>query len=938
MKSSNSPEPLPIAEPLNHSPSQVNNPIERVPQDPQFIEQVLQNLPGVVYLFDAIAQQPIYVSAQMRSLLGYSLEEGMAMGSEFTAKVMHPEDRARLPYHLEQLDRIPSHESLEFVYRMRRANGEWLWFSSQDRVFRRTPEGQLHQVLGIAQNITERRRAELALRESQRRYQDLAEAMPQIVWTADASGAITYFNQRWYEYSGLTEVESLGLAGTDAVHPDDRARTLEKWAQAIGAGETFEVEYQVRRWDGVYHWFICRGIPRRDEQGQLTGWIGTITDIHALKEAEQAILRNEQLVRRVLDSLFSFVGVMTPDGVLIEANHTALTAASLQPEDVLGKPFEETYWWAYSSEIQAQLKAAIQRAGQGESVRYDVQVRLGEDQFIIIDFAIVPLLDERGQVQYLIPSGIDITRRKQVEAALENSRADLQRQLLEIEAIYQTAPIGLAVLDTDLRFIRVNQRLAEINGIAAEAHIGYTVRDLLPQVANEVENLLQQVLAGTPLLDVEVNSETPAQPGVQRTWMEHWLPLRDQDQVIGISIVCEEVTERKQAEQSLRQSEAQLRQQTEQLLQANRVKDEFLAVLSHELRTPLNPILGWAKLLQTRRLDADKMQQALAAIDRNARLQVQLIDDLLDISRIIRGKLTLNLTPVSLIDPILAALETVNHAASVKGIEIEINLNPSLRKIKGDAGRLQQMMWNLLSNAIKFTPEGGRVIVSLEQVDRYAQIQVSDTGRGINPEFLPYLFEMFRQQDSSTTRQFGGLGLGLAISQQLVQAHGGTIVASSPGEGQGAAFTVRFPLMVETEKETVSALQFVQLSTLQGIRILTVDDEPDTLEFMQVCLMAEGATVLTADSAQVALSLLAHSSIDILISDIQMPDMDGYQFIRQVRSRPQFQPLPAIALTAYAYESDREMALKVGYQRHLTKPIEPTVLVQAILELLSEKA
>jgi len=409
------------------------------------------------------------------------------------------------------------------------------------------------EYLVFAVDLTEIKQTETALQTSQQRYQDLAEAMPQIVWIADATGNINYWNQRWYEYTGLSEAESMGISGVSTVHPDDRDRTLAQWRQSVVNGESFEIEYRIRRGDGVYHWFISRGLPTRDPQGNIIGWIGTITDIEAIK-------RSEQQVRRVLDSLFSFVGVITPDGVLMEVNQTALAAASLQPSDVLGQPFEQTYWWSYDPQVQHQLKAAIQRAVAGETVRYDVQVRLGTDQFIIIDFALVPLLDEAGQVEYLIPSGIDISDRVQWEAKLQDTQAQLQQQLAEIEAIYQSAPIGLNVLDRELRFVRINQQLADINGLPVAAHIGRTVRELLPDLADTAEQLLLPILeTGEPLFNVEIEGETPAQPGVKRTWLEHFLPLNVGDSVIGISTVCEDITERKRVEAALRESEARFR-------------------------------------------------------------------------------------------------------------------------------------------------------------------------------------------------------------------------------------------------------------------------------------------------------------------------------------------------------------------------------------------
>jgi PAS domain S-box-containing protein len=390
---------------------------------------------------------------------------------------------------------------------------------------------------------------------------------------------------------------------------------------------------------------------------------------------------------------------------------------------------------------------------------------------------------------------------------------------------------------------------------------------------------------------------------------------------------------------------------------ANRIKDEFLAVLSHELRSPLNPILGWTQLLRGGRLDESKFAQGLAVIERNAKLQSQLIEDLLDISRILQGKLSLNVSPVNLIDIINAALETVQLAAETKNIQIQTQFQLEALLIKGDPSRLQQVFWNLLSNAIKFTPQGGRVEVRLESYEfsvmssqlkdstqnslnnsqSFAQITVTDTEKGISPEFLPYVFESFRQADATTTRKFGGLGLGLAIVRHLVELHGGTVIAQSPGEGQGATFTVTLPLL-ETKAEIKELEKAPACSLLlSGIRILIVDDDQDTRDCLAFILEEQGATVTIANSAKEALHFLTQFQADLIISDIGMPQIDGYALLRRIRALTPQQggQIPAIALTAYARESDRQAAIAAGFQKHISKPVQSDKLIALIEELLN---
>lgn len=384
-----------------------------------------------------------------------------------------------------------------------------------------------------------------------------------------------------------------------------------------------------------------------------------------------------------------------------------------------------------------------------------------------------------------------------------------------------------------------------------------------------------------------------------------------------------------------------IQQQAEELQRANQVKNEFLAVLSHELRSPLNPILGWARMLQSGKLDAARQADALATIERNALLQSQLIEDLLDISRIMQGKLSLTVTPVNLTYVIAAAVETVRLQAEAKNIQITLDIASPLTPVSGDSARLQQVVWNLLTNAAKFTPNGGQVTVELRQLGQVAQLRVMDTGKGIHASFLPHVFEYFRQEDGSTTRRFGGLGLGLAIVRQIVEMHGGTVTAESQGENQGATFTVQLPVMQQAVP-IVSEQARDQIETetpLANLQILLVDDDPDTRQFQAFLLQQNGAIVTAVDSGLAALQALEQFIPNVLVSDVGMPDMDGYMLMQQIRLRPANQggTLPAIALTAYAAEVDRQKALQAGFQAHITKPVEPESLVEAIVGLLEHK-
>jgi PAS domain S-box-containing protein len=375
---------------------------------------------------------------------------------------------------------------------------------------------------------------------------------------------------------------------------------------------------------------------------------------------------------------------------------------------------------------------------------------------------------------------------------------------------------------------------------------------------------------------------------------------------------------------------------------ANGLKDEFLATLSHELRTPLNAVIGWSRMLGSDRLDRESSKHALEVIERNAWAQKQMIEDILDVSRVITGKLQLNLSPTNLVSVIEAALDSVRPALEAKEITVETVLEPSLRMISGDADRLQQVVWNVLSNAAKFTPLGGRIEISATQSATHVLIAIRDSGPGVDPDFLPHVFERFRQADGSTTRTHGGLGIGLAISRHLIELHGGTIAVENSAAGQGANFTIRLPLptgVLHKEILDQAAATFapsgVEEMALDGLRILTVDDESDTLELIRVELAHHGAQVTSVTSAEDALAAFQNHSFDVLVSDIGMPKMDGYELIRRIRllEEGKGNRIPAIALTAYARIQDRVRAMIAGFSIQVVKPFQANELVTAVASL-----
>ena len=377
---------------------------------------------------------------------------------------------------------------------------------------------------------------------------------------------------------------------------------------------------------------------------------------------------------------------------------------------------------------------------------------------------------------------------------------------------------------------------------------------------------------------------------------------------------------------------------------ANRMKDEFLAVLSHELRTPLNAIVGYSRLLRGNILSGEKATRGLETLERNATWLTQIVEDVLDVSRIVSGKIRLDVQPVELPLIVENAVATVQPAADAKGVRLQTVIDPGVGLVSGDPGRLQQVVWNLMSNAVKFTPKNGRVHVRLERVNSHVEIVVSDTGAGIRPDFLPYVFERFRQADSGTTRKSGGLGLGLAIVRHIVEMHGGSVEASSAGEGEGATFRVRLPLMivqpatVETRREhprTERRDALTGLGDLHGVHVLAIDDEEDALTLLRVVLEAAGAQVTTLSSPLTALERIAEVKPHVLVLDLGMPEMDGFELIARIRKSPNaaVRHLPAAALTAFARSEDRTKALRSGFEMHLAKPVDPGELVASVATL-----
>jgi PAS domain S-box-containing protein len=683
-------------------------------------------------------------------------------------------------------------------------------------------------------------------RLGERRYQELAESMPQIVWTTDAYGRVAYCNHRCAVLTGVTS-DTIRERGWQVVlHPEDADRFVQGWSLAVRVGKSYEASHRLKCGaDNTYRWHLWRALPLRDSTGHISSWIGTSTDI------------DEQ--RRRSDALSFLAAAST---VLSSRQDVQSTLREIPPLAL--------QWMADW--------CAIDLVDEDGSIRRSAFLHHDVDQLELMQsiHARFPLVFHgAGGPEGVIATGIPISIQhldgvRLHEFAKDDEHHDALRRL-ELSS-YVCAPI-----------IALGKTLGAISFGTAASSRRFAIDDVavIQDVARRIGSALE-------------SARSYAIAARERSALEH----------------------------------------------ANRTKDEFLAVVSHELRTPLNSILGWVQLLRTGALNAREGERALEAIERGAQSQAQLIADLLDVSRIISGKLHLSLEPVDFAGVASTVVESMLPAANAKRIEIATKLAESPPPIHGDPERLKQIVRNLLSNAIKFTPNGGRVDIELRAVGEQLCLEVRDTGVGIAPDFLPHVFDRFVQADSSTTRSYGGLGLGLSIVLHIVTLHGGEVRASSPGEGLGATFVVRLPiatarLLPAPLRAPDTQAKSVEHRPLSGIDILLVEDQEDGRELFKAIVERAGASVTAVASVREALECFEKNIPDLLVSDIGLPDFDGFELIRQVRA---FEPerggrVPAIAMTAHASDHDQLRVRTAGFQGYLAKPVDREALLHMIQEV-----
>ena len=853
--------------------------------------------------------------------------------------------------------------------------------------------GHIGEVVLIHEDITNSKRAEEALQESEERFRVMANTAPVMIWMSGLDKLCYYFNKGWLDFTGRTLEQEMGNGWGEGVHPEDFQRFLDTYNTAFDARQEFQMEYRLRRFDGEYRWILDTGIPRFTPDGSFVGYISSGIDITERKQSEEEIAKLNQNLQRLLTESQTLLEVIPigigiaedPECKSIRVNPAFAQQLGISPEvnASLSAPEDEkpSNFKIYRDgrELAPEELPMQYCAAMGVEV-LDMEVDVvHEDGKIVklLEYA-APLFDEDGKTRGCIGAFLDITERKRVEETLRFLAEASTRLGASLD--YETTLDSLARLAVtslaDLCVVDIVEEDGTIRRVAV-AHVDPAMEELArellqcnPPDADRSHPVMKVLRTGKPELVGEVSDSllVSVTGNVEHLHIVRELgyksfitvPLLTRERTLGtISLVLTKSgrrynsTDLALAEELARRaalaidnarlyrvSEADRRAAQE----ASRLKDEFLAALSHELRTPLNSVLGWTTLLRSRKFDEAKTALALETMERNAKSLKVLIEDILDVSRIIKGKLCLNVATCALESVIEGAIASMRLAAQAKAIRIESFLDSSAGLVWGDANRLQQVVWNLLSNAIKFTPKGGRVEVRLERINSHVQIRVSDTGKGISPDFLPYVFDRFRQADGSTTRLDGGLGLGLATVRHLVELHGGIVKAESPGEGQGATFTVELPLRAVCTQARASKLDSSTLGStvpldsarvLDGLQVLVVDDETDTRELLSIILKQYGAKVTAAASAAEALLSLEQSKPDVLVSDIGMPGEDGYALIRAYRAREAERGghLPAVALTAYATESDRQQALEAGFQMHVPKPVELHQLVEVVAHL-----
>ena len=801
------------------------------------------------------------------------------------------------------------------------------------------PSGEITGASTIARDITERNRA----REKDAYLAAIISSSSDAIISKDLNGIITSCNQGAERIFGYKPAELIGRP-IHILIPAGRYAEEEMILATVRAGKRIEhMETERIAKDGRTVDISLSVSPICDESGTVIGVAKVARDITEKKRLARELAAQQEYFRVTLRSIGDGVIASDEKGCVTFMNPAAEAMTGWRVEEALQQPLADVFR-IFNEETREPVEnpaEVVVRTGNVVGLaNHTVLVHRDGTERPIADSA-APIRATAGSPMGAVLVFRDVTEERRAEDAIAEQREWFETTLQSI---------GDAVIATD-----VQGRVAFMNPIA-EHLTGWSLDDALGckctevfRIVNEesrrtVESPVSRVLADGVIVGLANHTVLIAADGTERPIDDSGAPIRNRaGRMIGVVLVFRDISERRRIEaerrtvanerERLLESERAARAEAER---ANRVKDEFVAMVSHELRTPLNAILGWTQLMMQSSTDQDIIVRGLDVVSRNTRVQAQLVSDLLDVSRITSGRLRLNIEKTDLVSVARNVIESVKQAADEKNVAILGEYGAPAIPIAGDPARLQQIIWNLLWNAIKFTPEGGSITVRVRPIGADGEISIADTGAGIRPEVLPHIFEPFNQANLLNTRSAGGLGLGLSIVKHLVGLHGGSITADSPGEGQGATFTVVLPSgFLAVSKDTADAGRRRAArpgEVLQGLRILVVEDESDTRDFLSRFLSGQGANVVVAGSAAEALEKLTGAAPDLLISDIGLPGVDGYEFLKRIRETGDDAGggIPAIALTAYARAEDRSRAFRAGYQEHLAKPIEPDDLVAAV--------
>lgn len=637
-----------------------------------------------------------------------------------------------------------------------------------------------------------------SLLDTIKRVDALADGVPQVIWANEADGRASYFNRRWYEYSGLTFEESAGPGWEVLVHPDDAVASKQKWQEALAAGEIFDCEYRLQRHDGQYRWFIGRNVPLRDGAGRITAWFGTATDIHELKETQFAANQREQQFRQAIEDAPIPVILQAEDGEVLQVNAAWRQLTGFEPGETSRLSGWSTDPFAYRADAIRAFMHQLFTSGQAPAhTEFEIVTHTGEHRHLLFSASVPGTLNVNDRRKYAVGMAIDLTDRKRTETALAISQ---ERLRLIVESAVEHAIISM-----DL-----NRNVTSWNS-GAERMLGFSREEMIHRMS-DIMFTAEDRANGGPQSEMEValaqGRSADERWHVRKDGSLFWgsgvmLPMRElpDGPVTGFIKILRDETEKREAGEALEASRRELLDALRETDRARadaeaatRAKDHFLAVLSHELRTPLTPVLLATATLSRHKDLPERVRDALAMIRRNVELEAQLVDDLLDVTRIVHGKMELMRETVDVHDVVNRAVSIIRPTADMKSQRLIAELTAERHHLSGDATRLQQVVWNLLGNASKFSPTGGEIRVLTRNEASSFLIEVSDNGIGIEPEALTRIFDTFAQASVRITREFGGLGLGLSISKATVEAHGGSLRAESAGRERGATFIVTLPL------------------------------------------------------------------------------------------------------------------------------------------------